>query len=98
MDYQDLKNDLQNAIDQVKAGTDQTLINFLLRQQNIELNYLPICYNLQDLHSKQLLFVHPPLIQSWPIALIHLMVSMCLRHVTKGICGWKVMIRSLMIA
>ena len=33
-----------------------------MRQQNIELNYLPICYNLQDLHSKQLLFIHP---QMW---------------------------------
>jgi len=53
---------IQNAIDQVKAGTDQTIINFLLRKQDIELNYLPTCYNLQDLHSKQLLFLHP---QMW---------------------------------
>ncbi|SVE56771.1 uncharacterized protein METZ01_LOCUS509625, partial [marine metagenome] len=42
----------------VKAGTDQTIINYLLRFQNIEINYLPICYNLQDLCSKQLLMLH----------------------------------------
>jgi len=60
--YLDNQHDVQNAISHVKAGTDQTIINFLLRQQNIELNYLPICYNLQDLHSKQLLFIHP---QMW---------------------------------
>ena len=29
--------------------------------QNIEINYLPICYNLQDLASKQLLYIHPSL-------------------------------------
>ena len=57
--YLDNQHDVQNAISHVKAGTDQTIINFLLRKQNIEINYLPICYNLQDLHSKQLLFLHP---------------------------------------
>ena len=56
--YLENQYEVQNTIDQVKASTDQTLINFLLRQQNIELNYLPICYNLQDLHSKQLLYIH----------------------------------------
>jgi hypothetical protein len=56
--YLENQYEVQNIIDQVKASTDQTLINFLLRQQNVELNYLPICYNLQDLHSKQLLYIH----------------------------------------
>ena len=60
--YLDNQELVQSAISEVKAGTDQTIINFLLRQQNVELNYLPICYNLQDLHSKQLLFIHP---QMW---------------------------------
>jgi len=60
--YLENQHDVQNAISQVKAGTDQTIINFLLRKQNIELNYLSSCYNLQDLHSKQLLFLHP---QMW---------------------------------
>ena len=60
--YLENQNKVQNAIEQVRAGTDQTLINFLIRKQNVELNYLPIEYNLQDLHSKQLLFLHP---QMW---------------------------------
>jgi hypothetical protein len=60
--YLESEHDIQNAISFIKAGTDQTIINFLLRQQNIELDYLPICYNVQDLHSKQLLFIHP---QMW---------------------------------
>ena len=47
------------VISQVVFGTDQTLINFLIRQQKIELKYLPISFNLQDLHSKQLLYIHP---------------------------------------
>ena len=29
----------------------------MLREQNIKINYLPISYNLQDLNSKQLLFL-----------------------------------------
>jgi len=48
---------IRDSIEKVKAGTDQTIINFLLREQNIKINYLPIAYNLQDLHSKQLLFI-----------------------------------------
>ena len=56
--YYESKQDLiRNSIERVKAGTDQTIINFLLRQQNIKINYLPISYNLQDLNSKQLLFL-----------------------------------------
>ena len=56
--YYNSKQDLiRNSIERVKAGTDQTIINFLLREQNIKINYLPIAYNLQDLHSKQLLFI-----------------------------------------
>ncbi|MBC8421989.1 MAG: hypothetical protein H8E03_01055 [Pelagibacteraceae bacterium] len=56
--YMNDKDNIQSAIDTVKAGTDQTIMNFLLRKQNIKLKYLPICYNLQDLTSKQLLFLH----------------------------------------
>ena len=56
--YYESKQDLiRNSIERVKAGTDQTIINFLLREQNIKINYLPISYNLQDLNSKQLLFL-----------------------------------------
>jgi len=56
--YESNRLNVQSAIDRVKAGTDQTLLNFLTRLQNINLNYLPVEYNLQDLHSKQLLYIH----------------------------------------
>ena len=56
--YETNRLQVQSAIEQVRAGTDQTLLNFLVRQQGIQLNYLPIEYNLQDLYSKQLLYIH----------------------------------------
>ena len=34
---------------QIKAGTDQTIINYLTQQFDVDVNYLPECYNLQDL-------------------------------------------------
>ena len=38
--YYESKQDLiRNSIERVKAGTDQTIINFLLREQNIKINY-----------------------------------------------------------
>ena len=55
--YHDNQKLIQDSINKVQAGTDQTIINFLLRQQNVKINYLPVCYNLQDLNSKQLLFL-----------------------------------------
>jgi hypothetical protein len=55
--YHDNQKLIQDSIRKVQAGTDQTIINFLLRQQDIKINYLPVCYNLQDLNSKQLLFL-----------------------------------------
>ena len=39
----------------IKAGTDQTIINYLTQQNNIQLEYMPECYNLQDLSKKNLL-------------------------------------------
>ena len=55
--YESKQDFIRKSIERVKAGTDQTIINFLLREQNIKINYLPISYNLQDLNSKQLLFL-----------------------------------------
>lgn len=36
----------------IKAGTDQTIINFLAREYGLDINYLPECFNLQDLYRK----------------------------------------------
>lgn len=49
-----LINDLTK---QIKAGTDQTIINYIIQQNNFEVNYLPECYNLQDLFRKNLLHI-----------------------------------------
>lgn len=41
----------------IKAGTDQTIINFLAKQFKVDIKFLPECYNLQDLFRKNLLHV-----------------------------------------
>ncbi len=43
--------------DQIKAGTDQTIINYLTQLFNVDINYLPECYNLQDMFRKNLLHI-----------------------------------------
>jgi hypothetical protein len=42
---------------EIKAGTDQTIINYLIQQHKFEVNYLAECYNLQDLFRKSLLHI-----------------------------------------
>tara|TARA_R100000908_G_C3756178_1_gene150808 strand:+ start:1029 stop:1799 length:771 start_codon:yes stop_codon:yes gene_type:complete len=50
--------DLINELGQkIKAGTDQTIINYLVSQNKIPTLYLPECYNLQDLFRKNLLHI-----------------------------------------
>ncbi len=41
----------------IKAGTDQTIINYLAQIYKVDTNYLPECYNLQDLFRKNLLHI-----------------------------------------
>lgn len=41
----------------IKAGTDQTIINYLSKIHNVEKKLLPECYNLQDLFRKNLLHI-----------------------------------------
>lgn len=41
----------------IKAGTDQTIINYLAKEFGEDINYLPECYNLQDLYRKSLLHI-----------------------------------------
>ena len=43
--------------DQIKAGTDQTIINYLAQQNNIDITYMSESYNLQDLFRKNLLHI-----------------------------------------
>ncbi len=47
-----------NELDQkIQAGTDQTIINYLTQQNNIDIEYMSEAYNLQDLFKKNLLHI-----------------------------------------
>jgi hypothetical protein len=48
-------NQIKQLQEQIKAGTDQTIINFITQQFGVEVNYLPEHYNLQDLFRKKLI-------------------------------------------
>ena len=52
----------------IKAGTDQTIINYLLKIHNIDIKLLPECYDLQDMFNKHLL--HIPGHSWWPDELL----------------------------
>lgn len=54
-----LKNShiINELASKIKAGTDQTIINFLARQFGVDIKFLPECYNLQDLFRKNLLYI-----------------------------------------
>tara|TARA_R110001583_G_scaffold1210_8_gene10136 strand:- start:1147 stop:1914 length:768 start_codon:yes stop_codon:yes gene_type:complete len=43
--------------EQIKAGTDQTIINYLVQQNTINVTYMSESYNLQDLFRKNLLHI-----------------------------------------
>lgn len=53
--YWENVNELIFAQETFKVGTDQTVINFLLKKYDIKVDRLPVCYNLQDMFKKNLL-------------------------------------------
>ena len=53
--YNDNKEKIISAIKESTTATDQTIINFLLHENNIDVKYLPQRYNLQDLYRKNLI-------------------------------------------
>ncbi len=55
--YKNNSEKIIDSIERVKAGTDQTIMNFLFREYGVNLQYFGEEYNLQDLHSKQLLYL-----------------------------------------
>ena len=55
--YLENKNIITELTAKIKAGTDQTIINYLTQRENIKVNYLPERYNLQDLFRKNLLHI-----------------------------------------
>lgn len=52
----------------IKAGTDQTIINYLVQREGVKLYHMPECYNLQDLFRKNL--IHIPNHSWWPDELL----------------------------
>lgn len=55
--YLDNQNIIPELTKKIKAGTDQTIVNFLVKKYNQDITYLSECYNLQDLFRKNLLHV-----------------------------------------
>ena len=55
--YLENLNKIVETIDKLKCGTDQTILNYMLHREEIDVKYLPSCYNLQDLYRKNLLVV-----------------------------------------
>ncbi len=62
--YSNNKESIQHAIDKIKAGTDQTIVNYMLKANEVDVKILPPCFNLQDLFRKSLL--HIPGHSWWP--------------------------------
>ena len=46
---------IRKVIAEVQAGTDQTILNYMLDRHKVDVNILPPCYNLQDLWRKNLI-------------------------------------------
>jgi hypothetical protein len=46
-----------NTIDKLLTATDQTILNFMLKENNVDIKILPDCYNMVDLYRKNLLYL-----------------------------------------
>tara|TARA_A100001515_G_C4591282_1_gene216049 strand:+ start:3950 stop:4720 length:771 start_codon:yes stop_codon:yes gene_type:complete len=53
--YEENSDEIIRTIDELKCGTDQTIVNYMLQKEEVDVKYLPSCYNLQDLYRKNLL-------------------------------------------
>ena len=56
--YNENSEKITKTIDELKCGTDQTIVNYMLHKEEVDVKYLPSCYNLQDLYRKNLLVIH----------------------------------------
>ena len=55
--YWENSDKLLHAQENFKVGTDQTVVNYLLKRYQVDVKILPTCYNLQDLFRKNLLHI-----------------------------------------
>ena len=62
--YDENHDSIRATIDKVKAGTDQTILNFMLDKHKVDLKIMPPCYNLQDLWKKNIILLDKET-QSW---------------------------------
>ena len=76
--YENNQTKISNSIEKSKTATDQTIINFLLKEKNVDVKLLPTCYNLQDLFRKSLL--HLPGHSYWEDNLENLFSSGWIYH------------------
>ena len=55
--YDTYSSEIANSIEKNKCGTDQTILNFMLQDQKVDVKYLQSKYNLQDLYRKNLIMI-----------------------------------------
>ena len=75
--YLENEQKIQNTIDEVRASTDQTILNFMLVKNNIDVKILPQCYNLVDLVRKNLLYIDD---KCWWSDDLHFLDECCVYH------------------
>jgi hypothetical protein len=56
--YDTYSKEIITAIDKLKCGTDQTILNYMLSKEKVDMKYLPIRYNFQDLYRKNTIVLH----------------------------------------
>ena len=55
--YNENSSLISDTISKLKTATDQTILNFMLVKNNVDVKILQDCYNLVDLYRKNLLYI-----------------------------------------
>ena len=76
--YSENSEKIIEVIDKLKCGTDQTIVNYMLHREKVDVKLLPTCYNLQDMFKKSLLYI--PSYSWWPDTLDNLFNSGWVYH------------------
>ena len=76
--YSENSEKIIEVIDKLKCGTDQTIVNYMLHREKVDVKLLPTCYNLQDMFKKSLLYI--PSYSWWPDTLDNLWDSGWVYH------------------
>jgi len=76
--YSENSEKIMNVVEKLKCGTDQTIVNYMLHREKVDVKLLPTCYNLQDMFKKSLLYL--PGYSWWPDTLENLWDSGWVYH------------------